>query len=543
MTRATGTRANRALVAIVLLILLGTLLRLHGLDRSLWLDEAWVANSIRAETVGGMLQYESWLQTTPPLLLLLVRIGSDLLGEGNAALRAIPALLGILALPIFASVALRLLAPPFAVWAVLLLSLSPEVAWHSSSLKQYGGDVFAATALLALGLAYLERPMSRRLGLALLCFVPLGLLSYWSFFFFGPFLYGALLPGAAAGGTPARARPGWGRVLAAVAVGGVAGIAEWWLFVRPNTSTALFGFFGDGFPSSWGPGALLDFWARRVGILADAMPFTRPGGALRFGVLAIAAWGMVAWSLRARPRRFHHALLLVLPGVGFALANLLGVVPWSPRGLRILLFLHPPVALAFAAGCQSLAEAAFGRHRQGRGLPVVAWTLVVLCSAAVAFAGTWNGWERWLQRGSTQDAEGAVAALAERARPDDAVYVHASMVEQFAFYERRTPVATDLVVRGRIGSPCCPRGTALDWGTPADRVLPAELARIALPHPGGRLLLLATGHPRFWELVGRDDAALLVRALGPRGCRPEATEHFDGVRLDILRCGARGRIP
>jgi hypothetical protein len=63
----TGRTATIALLAFILV------LGLYGIGRSLWLDEAWVANSINAPALGGMFHYPNWLQTSPPLFLLLAR--------------------------------------------------------------------------------------------------------------------------------------------------------------------------------------------------------------------------------------------------------------------------------------------------------------------------------------------------------------------------------------------------------------------------------------------------------------------------------------
>ncbi len=43
----------------------------QNIGRSLWLDEAWVANSIHAPSLREMFYYPDWLQTNPPSFLLL----------------------------------------------------------------------------------------------------------------------------------------------------------------------------------------------------------------------------------------------------------------------------------------------------------------------------------------------------------------------------------------------------------------------------------------------------------------------------------------
>jgi hypothetical protein len=72
---ARGTSRTRlavyALAACVAGI--GLFLVCIGLRRSLWFDEAWVANSATATSLYEVFYYPHWLQTSPPLFLLVVR--------------------------------------------------------------------------------------------------------------------------------------------------------------------------------------------------------------------------------------------------------------------------------------------------------------------------------------------------------------------------------------------------------------------------------------------------------------------------------------
>ena len=83
----TGRFATVALLALTLV------LGLYGIERSLWLDESWVANSVNAPTLGGMFYYPNWLQTSPPLFLLLARAAIRVFGLSTVVLRSVPVLL------------------------------------------------------------------------------------------------------------------------------------------------------------------------------------------------------------------------------------------------------------------------------------------------------------------------------------------------------------------------------------------------------------------------------------------------------------------
>jgi 4-amino-4-deoxy-L-arabinose transferase-like glycosyltransferase len=159
-----GRRPRLAIACLAALLAVGAAARTHGLGRSLWLDEAWVANSVLAPGLAEMLRYEAWLQTSPPLFLILVRGTAALAGDGNLAFRLLPWLFSLASLALFAALAWRWLGAPAALASVALFALSPHVALAGASLKPYASDAFGSLALLAAGAAYLARPSGRRLA-------------------------------------------------------------------------------------------------------------------------------------------------------------------------------------------------------------------------------------------------------------------------------------------------------------------------------------------------------------------------------------------
>src|SRR6516162_9211665 len=82
-------------------ILLGVLARTSLLSKSLWLDEAWVANSVLEPSWRQMFYYERWAQTTPPLVLVSMRGAVHLFGSGEIALRGVPFVAGAGAVVLF----------------------------------------------------------------------------------------------------------------------------------------------------------------------------------------------------------------------------------------------------------------------------------------------------------------------------------------------------------------------------------------------------------------------------------------------------------
>src|SRR5260221_4075082 len=146
-------------------ILLGTLiLGLDGIGRSLWLDEAWVANSVHQQTWGGMFYYPEWLQTTPPLFLLTARLLTHLIGFTTASLRVNSTLFALIAATAFLAVLRRVVAAPIALLGAVLLVFHPLPVEYFRAFKQYGGEMAATSVLLLAAVTYLQSPGRREFG-------------------------------------------------------------------------------------------------------------------------------------------------------------------------------------------------------------------------------------------------------------------------------------------------------------------------------------------------------------------------------------------
>ena len=133
----------------------------YGMTRSLWLDEAWVANSVLEHTWPGMFYYPDWLQTSPPLFLLLERTVAGLLGPSNVAFRAYPAAAAVAGIALFLVAARRVLPPALAALLCAALACNPTVIEYSRTVKQYSGEIAASTALLLTAIAYLRDPVRK----------------------------------------------------------------------------------------------------------------------------------------------------------------------------------------------------------------------------------------------------------------------------------------------------------------------------------------------------------------------------------------------
>lgn len=525
-----------------LLLAAGAAARLHGLGRSLWLDEAWVANSVLAPTLAGTLRYDAWLQTSPPLFLALERGAVAIAGSSNAALRAVPAAFSLAALALGAALAWRWLRAPGALAAIAFLALSPSIVAQGAAAKPYASDVFAGAALLALGDAYLARPSGRRLALALAAGALLSLLSFFALLFL-PALALAALPGP---GARARA-PAW-HALAAAGTAAAFAAALDALCIAPNRGPDLVAYFADDFWPGGGAAELAAWVGARLRLVAASAPGLARDGAGESLVAAVTALGLCDLACRGArgdARAFARAGLCAAPLLGALLAHLAGLLPLSRGSARLLLFLAVPTALAFGAGLEALARGAgravarVGRAGASRASGAAAWLALALLAVGLVASARAGRLRALVERPPVEEAEGALALLASEARPEDVVYVHSTMRESAAFYARRTPIGAGRVVLGDVDWPCCPRGHSARRDEDPAAVMPRELARLREAGLAGRRLwVLVTARESHFRWRGHRSPAVLERWLAQIGCRLAATTPFRGVRVDRYACGS-----
>lgn len=119
-----------------------------GIHRSLWLDEAWIANSLRAGTWGEMWWGGEWLQTSPPLFLALARAWTSWVGLSTESLRIVSLFFALLAVLGVEKAAIRAGAGRFAALAGAALAFPALGIEYFGSFKQYAGEAAASALLL-----------------------------------------------------------------------------------------------------------------------------------------------------------------------------------------------------------------------------------------------------------------------------------------------------------------------------------------------------------------------------------------------------------
>lgn len=137
------------------LVLAGLVLRLRQylVNRSLWLDEAMLANNIVNRSFAGLFQPLDNNQGAPVGFLLLQKTVTLTLGDSEYALRLLPFLAGILSLALMFALTRKVAGAFAGSLALALFAFSPALIYYTSELKQYSFDIAIALALCLLFLS------------------------------------------------------------------------------------------------------------------------------------------------------------------------------------------------------------------------------------------------------------------------------------------------------------------------------------------------------------------------------------------------------
>lgn len=131
------------------LLALGVALRLREYlaNRSLWLDESFVALNVIDRDLAGLARPLDYELTAPLGFLWAERLAVNVFGTSEYALRALPLLAGVLALFVFWRLAPRMLDAAGTIVAVALFAISNPLIRYAAEAKQYSVDA-AITVIL-----------------------------------------------------------------------------------------------------------------------------------------------------------------------------------------------------------------------------------------------------------------------------------------------------------------------------------------------------------------------------------------------------------
>lgn len=455
----------------------GVFLRLsqYLLDRSLFLDEAFVATSIVKLTYAELAKPILFDQRAPAGFLFAVKLVEQNLGDSDLALRLVPLLCGTVSVVLFWTLCRRWLGPMSAALAFATFALSPTLIFYSSELKQYSADVLATLAVLLASTAVLQAPERMHRWL---CLGVMGGAFLWFSF---PLVFVLAALGAALGAWRIAARDRRGLAGAGLAatcwLAGFAGI--YWVQLRHFASDPNWKALWQDTFMPFPPRSLADFaW-----LASKYFDIAQNPVGLSFAGLAGFAWLLGLMSLSRR--RPMHAVMLYLPILAVLLASGLRIYPCSGR---VVLFFAPLVILTIAEGVRRVALVipTAGVLLAGMLLahPIGKAARHVALGTAYANPLFWN-YRR-------EEAKPALAFIRARWQPGDMVYLYGDSYVAVEHYSPRFGFVPSDSLRG------IPAGLA----NPTWREIRDDLDRLR-------------GRPRVWmffthtwQLNGVDDQRL-----------------------------------
>jgi hypothetical protein len=417
MAKARSTWSCRCLLPAGIL-LFGIVLRATQFlaNRSLWLDEAYLASSILHRSFSGLLLPLDHNQYAPLGYLFVEKFITDILGDSEMALRLPAFLASLISLPLFYAWSRELLERRPALIALGLFAISQSQIYYASELKQYSTDVLFCLALswaAARGL---------RAGLTARWLIVLGLLGTVVIWFSQPALFvlaglGFVLTWQAAALRQTR------KMMALVPLAGTWGVSvagSYGLSMRPfllgNYSVVAAQHDAHFWP--YLPRTLSDL-ARLV---SDTVAIFRDPGDMYLPGLACFAFvvGLVAMHHQKR----QSLCLLILPVAFTAGSSLLHLYPfWS----RLILFLTPTLFVLIARGIDALIGA--GRIRE---IPIGALVSILIFVQPCIFAVQGLSKPRLVE-----ELRSVVQYVSERRQDGDRIYVYYGAEAALRYYGPR----------------------------------------------------------------------------------------------------------
>jgi len=453
-----GDRAAHVARAALIVILVGAALRLAAYltARSLWLDEAMLANNIVGRTFVALFGPLGENQSAPWLFLFGERATAMVLGPNELALRLLPLIAGILLPWVAWLTATKLADRATGVIAASIAALSPLLLYYSNEVKPYGTDAFVSATLAFVTLRVLEDAADRRRWFILVFGGAVGLVAAFPAAFMLPACWAALLASP-----NVRQRPHARRMLSLAAIVWAATLALPYLLVirRATTDAFLTTYFSDRFLAPWRPGAFAALWGLWYDVSVEAFlghdALASTPGAVAVGLSAaiLAVCGVGLWEIWRR-RGAAGVLLMIGP---VAIALVASTVHIYPLTARLWTFTAPLWAVLAAAGVRAVAT----RVRGDVSLPVsIVVTACLLATAGVDAAVGLT--DPHFRRAHMRPL---IRLLEEEQRSTgDPIYVMPRAAPQWLFYTTPwgndpAPIPLDSAGRWLERRTCAPRGT------------------------------------------------------------------------------------
>ncbi len=454
-------------------------------NRSLWLDEAYLAlNILRLDFVGLMGPLRD-NQVAPPGFLWLEKLAVQLFGDGELMLRLVPLLAGIALTALIYPVARRLLDPEGALIAAALVGWSQPLVYFASEVKPYATD--ALLALAAYGL-YLPLLTERRkiswwevMGLG-----AVGALFFWLSY---PLAFGLAALGGALILEPLVRRDGadLARRVAMVGGWGIGAGLLYFLVLRHDLGNVFLQDFWREFFPPFPPHSPDDlYWYAQA-----FFDFLVKGCGLPFYGMAAYCW-LAGIAVLVKQGRWSAAVALAGSLAAVMVAAILHKYPFYAR---TLLFAVPPALILMAVGARATMSALMKDSR----------VLAALFVGALLFHPFYRTISVLRHPLTTEEPRSALAYVQEHQAPGDRLYVYHGAGPAFEYYAARM---------GFTAPDCCRVGAVTNGDFP-------KLAGDVAAMRGGRVWFLFS---HIYTYNGMSEQVFLLNTLDGWGSRLETYE-------------------
>ncbi|MBI4508375.1 MAG: glycosyltransferase family 39 protein [Deltaproteobacteria bacterium] len=479
----------KKLLPILILTLVAAAFRFHAIGyQSFWYDEA-VSAKLSQGSAWDLITGRTRDAGNPPLYYVTLNAWSALVGQGDAALRALSALFGVLCVPLLYSIARRMFNETVGLVAAGILSVAPFHVYLAQEARTYT----LVTFLALLGIEALQRALfaPRRSAWWILFTAATFLAIYAHYFAFflvlAEVIYVAiwyrrdrtvLMRVAASLGVAALLYVTWLPALfgQATTKGNLGRSAETWTLHVMST------------PLVYSVGTTL-LWKDKMSLVRIVL-----GGLALLAFAVPAAVGL--WRLRNDKR--NGSLVLGWLGLPILLPLVVSLLLFPFYTVRYSLLASPAFYLAIAVGMLAL--------------PRWAW---LACGAAMCLTATLSH-ATYFTTKVKHDWRGAVSRVESQADPQDLVLFDTDFNEAvYARYARGNQPRLRLLPAGSSEK------QILGVSHAGDPVL--DVTHVIQQAPRAWLVLSDAG-PRAWERY--------ERVLG--GHRVEASTSFRGIDVRLL---------
>jgi hypothetical protein len=530
--RCTSISVSFSVLTVAGLFIHSTLMR-----RSLWEDEAWVANSVLSPSVETMFHYPRWLQTSPPLFLLLVRFSTRYLGQSEIAFRLIPWLAGVLSIVLVIMVLWRLFSPPLAILGGCFLTTNYWVAKYSQQVKQFTCELLVSSLFLYLLLRYLKNGRPRGIFWALVLTGGAGIFLSYSTIFWFPAVLPALLTNSRNKGEHERnderlqTRPlarKFAPALTALMVYAGCLATVYLFFIRSNRTAELTDFWRRDFIGS---GGWLSSLRRFLETGGDLMIPQQFGWSRAFSyaagiLIAVAVLRLIVeYSKKGISQNIFWVSILV---------PVVASIPTSARRLyplltypRMILWMLPILTVLLVYAIEpfwtwltkkiSMSDSALEAS-------VALFTTLICAGAILADIRIVN------REAEGHDSRGAVAYLKQHMSPQDQLFVRGIIAEELIYYGHRLAWYPGLTFVGNSNLSCCLRRS---------EVIPPPLALAGFQADLWRFAS-SVGGKEAWFMMSSSDfhhvSPVIAGSMSSQGCRDVSTRMFEQLVLLQFDC-------